>query len=178
MPKYETTPWTPELVPDAPHLPPNIDPPLIEPVYRKNGEVIRTTQERRHESVCLDPECPLMWEGHTAFPNATQHTSQTGHLTKLYYAAEFTISINPFHPKHRGKVRTTLLSDTPQDLPESKRPRLAPTPPVKEPETNPESHARAVRRARKTAIQTDVAIDAQEVLRRTAAAKQIAKGKK
>lgn len=112
--QIRTTKWTPELIPDP--LPPNIDPELVEPYYRKAGECIRVTAQRTHEAVCLDPTCPSAWLGPDAFPAASVHTSNTGHLTRLYYRAEYVMQINPLHPKHAGKVTHTVDHSAP-DLP-------------------------------------------------------------
>lgn len=103
-----TTPWTPVLIP-VDNLPPNVEPELVEPHYKRNGEVIRTTALRRSEAVCLDPDCPLMWSGPESFAAANGHASNTGHLIRQYYTAEYTVQINPHHPKHRGRVKITLV---------------------------------------------------------------------
>jgi hypothetical protein len=138
------TKWTPELIPAE--LPPNVEPELHEPHYKKGGQVVRTTAHRKHEAVCLDPSCPLAFQGPTAFPEATAHTANTGHLTRLYYVAEYTMAINPLHPKNYGKVRV-ILDPTAPDLPPSQQPVLGQGPTGKRPRTNAQITAQAIRQA-------------------------------
>lgn len=140
MADINVTKWTPQLIPAE--LPPNVQPELVEPFYRKAGEVIRTSAARIHEAVCLDPECPLAFEGSTAFPDAVTHTAKTGHLTRLYYHAEYVMQINPLHPKNRGKVRMIVDPDAP-DLPPHLQPLHQQGPTGREPVTNREKDRRA-----------------------------------
>jgi hypothetical protein len=75
-----------------------ITPALREPYYKRNGSLIRETTHRIQWSECLDPNCPLAWEGTPSMGASAIHTENTGHPTRQHYEAEYVMIPNPLHP--------------------------------------------------------------------------------
>lgn len=75
-------------------------------MLKHKGTIKRLALRRQSYAECLDPECPMAWEGTSAVGASIQHVRGSGHTVRASYQADFEYS-----PNHEGLTITQVAPD-------------------------------------------------------------------